>query len=448
MSDILDGPASRDASEPVFIMTASRSGSTLLRFILDSHPDLACPPETMIGSACGGMIRLWESLEHSSDAERVDIYDPPGVSAAGLVMIRAALDGAYESYLKRRGKKRWCDKSLDTPLFADTIQKIYPESKFICLVRHCMDVISSGVRNCPWGVARYGFDPYVAQYPGNSVAAIGAYWLATMQAILGFKEKNPDSCLVVRYEDLVTMPEETVDGILRFIGASPSAGITDACFGLPHEGRGPGDEKIWFTKRVSADSVGQGVSVPGMALPPDVRTSINEILARLGYKTVGEDWKATVGDFDPRADGPAVPAKPTVDDHVRDDLERTIRAIEDRLTTAHPDIASHWPSVAGVTVRLVAESLAGDCAELNWRFASGGKDTGAKGKPVIAATAATWMSLLHGETNMIAEILDGRMRCFNPNDTHRIRSDELHAIAALLGIATVPVEHTTTSIRR
>jgi hypothetical protein len=101
--------------------------------------------------------------------------------------------------------------------------KIYPEARFICLVRHCMDVIASGVRNCPWGVSRYGFDPFVAQYPDNSVAAIGVYWLSYNQAILEFCEKNPDCCTLVRYEDLVTAPEDVVADVLDFIGASPMA---------------------------------------------------------------------------------------------------------------------------------------------------------------------------------------------------------------------------------
>jgi len=34
------------AADPVFVLCNVRSGSTLLRFGLDAHPDLACPPET------------------------------------------------------------------------------------------------------------------------------------------------------------------------------------------------------------------------------------------------------------------------------------------------------------------------------------------------------------------------------------------------------------------
>ena len=42
---------------PVFILTTSRSGSTLVRFILDSHPDLACPPE-IARTLPEGLLRL------------------------------------------------------------------------------------------------------------------------------------------------------------------------------------------------------------------------------------------------------------------------------------------------------------------------------------------------------------------------------------------------------
>ncbi len=181
---------------PVFILTASRSGSTLLRFILDSQPDLACPPETMIGSACVSMIRLFYSLEQSGSAERTDISAPPDISPEGLKTIREVLDNAYDRYLERRGKRRWCDKSLDTYQCADLVAKVYPEARFICLVRHPVDVIFSGARNCPWGVSRYGFDPFVAQYPGNTVVAIGAYWISCNQAILEFHDKNPDRCTI------------------------------------------------------------------------------------------------------------------------------------------------------------------------------------------------------------------------------------------------------------
>jgi len=49
----VEAPSSRFTfADPVFVLCNGRSGSTLLRFLLDAHPDLACPPETNLPSLC------------------------------------------------------------------------------------------------------------------------------------------------------------------------------------------------------------------------------------------------------------------------------------------------------------------------------------------------------------------------------------------------------------
>jgi hypothetical protein len=58
------GPATCES--PVFVLTASRSGSTLLRFILDSHHDLACPPETSGAAAAALLTRTWDILDKAA----------------------------------------------------------------------------------------------------------------------------------------------------------------------------------------------------------------------------------------------------------------------------------------------------------------------------------------------------------------------------------------------
>ena len=63
----------------------------------------------------------------------------------------------------------------------------------------------------------------------------------------------------------------------------------------------------------------------------------------------------------------------------------------------------------------------------------------------LLASPATWRSLVNGEANIITESWAQRLRCVNKRDTHRIRSDEMHAVAALLGIAGIPVAHTPTN---
>src|SRR5580693_6282400 len=53
-------------ADPVFVLCAGRSGSTLLRFLLDSHPELACPPETRIPWLCTQMASAWSVIEDVS----------------------------------------------------------------------------------------------------------------------------------------------------------------------------------------------------------------------------------------------------------------------------------------------------------------------------------------------------------------------------------------------
>ena len=125
-----------------------------------------------------------------------------------------------------------------------------------------MDVIASAVEACPWGLHRFGLDGFVAENAGNSVAAVGSYWQSTVAAIQAFEERHPQVCHRVRYEDLVTAPEETAAAIFSFLGEQAAPGITEQCFDLPHEGNGSGDEKLWFTSGVSADSMGRGFMVP------------------------------------------------------------------------------------------------------------------------------------------------------------------------------------------
>jgi Sulfotransferase family len=54
VSVVLNGAVrSADVAAPVFVLCMGRSGSTLLRFLLDAHPDLACPPETSLPAPQG-----------------------------------------------------------------------------------------------------------------------------------------------------------------------------------------------------------------------------------------------------------------------------------------------------------------------------------------------------------------------------------------------------------
>ncbi|MGH3164376.1 MAG: sulfotransferase family protein [Trebonia sp.] len=421
---------------PVFILTGSRSGSTLLRFILDSHPELACPPETGFSSACTQLARAWDVLDNGDS----ETEEAAGSSPEALAALRDSMDRAYGTYLRRRGKGRWCDKSLDNHLNADLLAELYPEARFICLYRHCMDMVASAVETCPWGLHRYGLDPYVAMHPGNSVAAVGSYWQATASSILKFEENHPESCLRVRYEELVTAPEESAAAIFAFLGVRQVPGITRECFSAPHESNGPGDDKVWFTDSVSTDSVGRGVVVPAAALHGPLRDSINDILGQLGYRTVGDDWNTATGHVDPRADATML----RTPDQARAEIDAVVADIAGRAGQRSPselrEITARWPVLAGQALAIVVQDAGGARAEFQWRFDPEGTGAPAAGEPaaLVIASPATWRALLGGKTNVIAAMTAGQLRCVHKRDTHRLRTQEVQAAMALLGVTRVP----------
>src|SRR5690242_20273284 len=117
--------------DPVFVLCNGRSGSTLLRFLLDAHPELACPPETNVPALCAQLATVWSLIEGAPlSANRGD--EPPEIPDAAIAGIRETVDRMVGSYLERRGKKRYCDKSLGTARYARLLTRIYPKARFIC----------------------------------------------------------------------------------------------------------------------------------------------------------------------------------------------------------------------------------------------------------------------------------------------------------------------------
>ena len=435
----------------------------MLRFILDTHPDIACPPETMITAACVPLLRSWDILDHAGEGQQRLVDAPPGMPPEAAELIRDTMDRLFGQYLARRGKPRWCDKSLDSVMAAQLLAEVYPEAKFVCLYRHCMDVVASGIEACPWGVSRFGFDSYVAQHPGNNVAAIANYWVDWATMLLTFEESNPKSSFRLRYEDLAAAPEEIIGNLLSFLGAAPMPGITSACFEAPHEGDGPGDEKIWFTTKVSTETLGRGVKVPGDALPGQLRGQVNDLLARLGYRSIDADWNSAPGPVDPRipGTGPAFGSRVAAQEHSPDVVSNpdwqgsaVLAALQDRIRQHAADLAAVtelWPAVAGETIMLVVADDE-ETGELRTTFpAAGGNGATSAGSTkdepltegeataTFIAAPLVWQELMDGRANMITDIRHGKLRCINRRDTHRVRSDEVHAVACMLGLAQVPL---------
>jgi len=199
---------------PFFIVGCDRSGTTMLRLILDRSADVAIPTESMIlvdfAGAAGGALATDAEFDRLARAvwrhPKVREWRLPGGPPArdgrtGAVAYRAALEAPFLAYAALHAKPRWADK---TPYYVgelDQVKRVFPEARIVNLVRDGRDVGMSLLR-VPFG-------------PGN-VWAAARQWRAAVDAGDGAAARYGDDVLTIRYEDLVAEPDAVARRVCAF----------------------------------------------------------------------------------------------------------------------------------------------------------------------------------------------------------------------------------------
>jgi Sulfotransferase family len=430
---------------PIFMLCTGRSGSTLLRFLLDAHPDLACPPETRLPWLCTQLASAWSVIEDTPmPSGRPGQAPVPEPVINGL---RQSLNPMMTSYLARRGKKRYCDKSLGGAQHAGLLRQVWPDALFICLYRHPMDVIGSGIEASPWGLGNYGFESYVAASPANLVAALARYWADYTGAILAAEAELGEDCLPVRYEDLVADPDGQVERLFEFLGVAQVPGIAERCFTAERQRFGPGDYKIWSTTGVTTSSVGRGWQVPARLIPPEVLTVVNDGAEQLGYVQVDDAWGVGSPPADLRvplhaSDQAPIPAGPVTGAAPASAL--LADRVQAGLLGLGEEFTRSWKSCSAESVLLFATAAEPGGATAWWRLDLGGATAtaGAGDRAVdtdwsITGSADAWQRVLTGDLNLSVAFRGGELRYADKGD-HGAGSAEANIrvamIADLLGI--------------
>ncbi len=320
------------SEQPIFIVCNARSGSTLLRCLLDCHPDIACPGETRLAQLIAESLQLRTQLAggfSSSAAPGVKHAEgrKPAPEVGGIIA------GMMSPYLAQRGKTVWCDKSLFTVDFIDEIFQVFPDARYVCLHRHAMDVIASGLEACRWGYRHFGFDKYIQGSAGNFVDALAQYWTDRTAKIVSFEGKAETATCRIHYERLVHDPHGTLSDLLTFLDVKRDndviAAMINEVFDADH-GPGMGDFKFDLTTKIAGDSVGRGRGVPSALIDPRRRAELNSLLRGLGYAVVTEEWNVS-SEMDAAADVGLLAAR----DH-SSSVSRLMRElVQPRLAAAH-----------------------------------------------------------------------------------------------------------------
>lgn len=205
---------------PLFVLGVSRSGTTLLRVILDRSPGIAIPDETFfipqLAHRHSGLVDPEKFLD---DIRRLPRLAAWGVSsedfAARLqpgMSVGEALDAVFSAYAAKHGKPRWGDK---TPMYMrhlGLIERLFPDAQYVHLIRDGRDAALAFL-DMPEGVVTKTW-----AHP-RSPTGFACEWRTEVRRAreLG-RRLGPSRYLEVRYEDLVADTAGVVRTVCDFAG--------------------------------------------------------------------------------------------------------------------------------------------------------------------------------------------------------------------------------------
>ncbi len=202
---------------PIYLAGADRSGTTLTYALLASHPHIAFPQLgsnmwTFFYGQYGDLGRR-ENLERclaamlryknvrflNPDPERIrkEFWQGEPTYARLFALF-------HDHFAERAGKPRWGDKTSYVERYADPIMAAYPDVRIIHLIRDPRDRYASAIKRWP--------------NQKGQVGGATARWLYSVALARRNINKYPDRYMVLRYETLVSAPEETLQKVCAFLG--------------------------------------------------------------------------------------------------------------------------------------------------------------------------------------------------------------------------------------
>jgi hypothetical protein len=223
-TDARESSTSPSEGSPVssffFIVGCPRSGTTLLRWMLDSHPTIAVTPETHFGerylaSRDRGASNSVRDARTSSGAldlfcqscafEELSIDERAFRERAGLTPADpwAPLRVAMEDFARLRNASIVGEKTPSHSLHLDALAEAFPRARFLMLVRDPRAVAASWHR---------------ASWSHHSTTQIAETWCRYARAMRRTAGRLDSRCLEISYEELVQAPALALASICEFLG--------------------------------------------------------------------------------------------------------------------------------------------------------------------------------------------------------------------------------------
>jgi hypothetical protein len=205
-------------TRPLLVLGVSRSGTTLLRVILDRSPGLAIPDESFFVPLLARRHRGRVDPARFLD----DLRRLPALAAWGLdpeevaprlrpaMGVGEAIAAIYEAYAERAGKPRFGDK---TPMYMrhlPLLERLFPDAQYVHLIRDGRDAALSFLQMPAGTYTRTWAHP-------RTPAQFACLWRSEVAAARALGARvGPGRYHEARYEDLVADPEAVVRAICDF----------------------------------------------------------------------------------------------------------------------------------------------------------------------------------------------------------------------------------------
>lgn len=264
-------------NEPIFVICTGRSGSTLLRYILDSHSLIDAPQELHLGPLIRESLRVHRLLyEEKISADELDAHIRSKVRQQIDVLLKEAVHAPI-----------WCDKSVSSVDYMAEIMSVYPDARYVFLYRDCLDFVHSALEVSRYGFGGFWFEDFVLKNPENIVDGLVRFWCLQTEKRLTIEEEGSFKIHSVRYEDIVRDSLPTIKKLFAFLKMEFHPAQLEAMFKEFKPGKG--DLKIQSYGSIK-DNTGRGKEVPVKQIESATLTKMNELLERLGYATIGSDY--------------------------------------------------------------------------------------------------------------------------------------------------------------
>tara|TARA_R110002073_G_scaffold112209_2_gene248849 strand:+ start:4635 stop:5426 length:792 start_codon:yes stop_codon:yes gene_type:complete len=195
---------------PIFIGGAPRSGTTLLRAIINASSSVVCGPEARVVPALAALSAQIEQM-HMPVLQAQYGLAPDALHSK----FATAINAFFEPMAEQTGR-RIAEKTPANILHFAQLRRLFPTSPLIAIVRDGRDVVAS-LLSMDWTDARTGQPMDIVRDAG----AAARLWVASVEA--GEAMRGDEGYFELRYESLVRHPRDTIGGLFSFLGEDAAA---------------------------------------------------------------------------------------------------------------------------------------------------------------------------------------------------------------------------------